>query len=351
MRGRLRHGGWRQSSCSAPCMSQSAIPVTQPVPTASLLIRRARRLFTTVLVMYLTLLMLIAILQRKLIYHPSNEAITPDVLAKLEGRSRDVQITSRDQLSLTGWLVDATIEREHAAPPAADAANQAELAANDSRSRPLVIYFQGNAGHRGRRVRQIDMLNRLGCDVLIFDYRGYGQNPGSPTEALLAEDAAAVWEFATGDLGRSASEIIIFGESLGGGVATRLAADVCQSGTPPAGLVIRASFSSLVDTAAYHYPWLPVRWVLLDRFPSAQRIAQVTAPILILHGDRDQIIPYEQAEVLYAAAPDQSRNGIAKRLVKLEGAGHNDILYVAYNEVRAALDGFVTQVVSGAPKR
>jgi pimeloyl-ACP methyl ester carboxylesterase len=108
--------------------------------------------------------------------------------------------------------------------------------------------------------------------------------------------------------------------------------------------VLRATFSSLTDAAAYHYPWLPVRWLLVDRYPSVEWMPQVTCPILHLHGRRDSIIPIELGRKLFDAAPPQSGGGIPKRFVELPSADHNDILAVAEPEFQAAVAEFLKQL-------
>jgi hypothetical protein len=128
-----------------------------------------------------------------------------------------------------------------------------------------------------------------------------------------------------------------------------LAAERCVAGTPPGGLVLRATFSSLSDAAAYHYPWLPVRWLLVERYPSVERMPQVTCPILHVHGRQDSIIPIELGRRLFDAAPPRSAGGIAKRFVELPSAGHNDIVAVAQPEFRAAVAEFLKQLASPAP--
>jgi len=275
-----------------------------------------------VLMLLLCLTMFVA-LQRKLIYVPQRETITPAMAGALAGRLSEVETRTADGLTLKGWLVEP---RQPAAPP------------GDER---LIVYFQGNAAHRGRRALQFGLLSDLGCRVLIVDYRGYGENPGSPSEPGLREDARSCWKYAREALRTPPERILLFGESLGGGVATQLAAELCQQGTPPGGLIIRASFSSLVDAAAHHYPFLPVHWFLFDRFDSVQQIAQVTAPVLVMHGDRDEIIPLEQGRRLFAAAPERSANGVAKRFQLLAGARHNDIMHVAADQVASALRQFL----------
>ena len=136
--------------------------------------------------------------------------------------------------------------------------------------------------------------------------------------------------------------IILYGESLGGAVAIRLAAELCEADSPPAGVILRSTFSSLVDAGAHHYPWLPVRLALVDRFNSIDRIPQLTCPILQIHGARDSIMPIELGRKLFEAAPEQSSSKIAKKFVELPDAGHNDVTLVAETELRAAIGKFLT---------
>ena len=193
--------------------------------------------------------------------------------------------------------------------------------------RPLVLYFGGNASNRTRRLRSTDLFNALGANVLIADYRGYADNEGQPSEEAFVADARAVWQFARETLGMPAGQIVLCGESLGGGVAVQLAAQVCRDGEPPAGLMLRATFASLVQTAAYHYPFAPVRLLLMDRFESHKVIGDVTCPVIHFHGRRDNVVPYRHGRELFAAVPEASESGIPKRFVTLENAGHNDILW------------------------
>jgi hypothetical protein len=271
---------------------------------------------------------LLAYFQRKLIYVPTRGPVTVAMAGELAERISEVSIATDDGLTLQGWFVTARPTADQAAVPA----------------RRLTIYFPGNAAHRGRRGKQIAMLNDLGRDVLIVDYRGYAENPGSPSEAALCRDARCVWNHAVQSLHYPPEQIVLFGESLGGGVATALAHALAREGTVPGGLILRATFTSLVDAAAYHYPILPVNWLLIDRFPSVQRLPEVICPLLIVHGDQDEIIPFEHAKQLFVAAPEQSANGIPKTMTPLKGAGHNDILYVAADQMEAALRTFLDRL-------
>src|SRR5690606_3218023 len=164
----------------------------------------------------------------------------------------------------------------------------------------------------------------LGCDVLIFDYRGYAENAGSPSEAAMVSDARAIWQFAVDEIDRDPGEIVLFGESLGGAVAIELAAWLSRQGTPPAGLITNATFDSIPDLAAAHYPVLPLRWLVWDRWGSIDRIGAVTCPVLMCHGTRDALIPIAHGRRLFEAAPDRSAGGVAKTVVPIENAGHND---------------------------
>jgi fermentation-respiration switch protein FrsA (DUF1100 family) len=154
-------------------------------------------------------------------------------------------------------------------------------------------------------------LNRMGLSVLLFDYRGYGGNPGRPSEQGMAADARAAEAWLAAQPG--VDRIVYFGESLGAAVAIGLAQQ-----RPPAALVLRSPFTSLADVAAVHYPWLPARRLLLDRYPSIEGIASVHVPVLVIAGDRDDIVPESLSRRLYDAA------GEPKRYVVVPGAGHND---------------------------
>jgi fermentation-respiration switch protein FrsA (DUF1100 family) len=277
---------------------------------------------------YLIILCMLGFFQRSLIYQPTREAAIDPIAIGLEtGRVEKVRVPTADVLQLNGWFV-AAFPTPH----------------NGSAPRPAVIYFPGNAGHRGHRGLELDQLSRMGADVYLIDYRGYADNLGKPTEADFASDAQAIWKFVTVTRHVPPSQVVLLGESLGGGVATRLASELSAAGTPPGGLILRSTFSSLVDVAAFHYWWLPVRLVLLDRYPSAERIAQVTCPILILHGDVDTIVPFKFAQRLFDSAPKASASGVPKKFIPLPGADHNDIAIKAREPYRAAVKQFLDQL-------
>lgn len=265
---------------------------------------------------YLLIVAGIGFFQRKLIYLPRRADSIPARAAGFSpGQIHDVSFTSHDGLVLHGWHV---VPRDPACKTEADC----DALLKDPRR--IVLYFPGNGDNRSRRAAELHCLAALGAHVVLFDYRGYGENPGSPGEEHLARDARSAWEFVIRDLGVPPERIVFYGESLGGAVATRLAGELCQAKTPPAGLVVSGTFSSLADTGAGHYPWLPVRLLLIDRFPSIDRIAAVTCPVLHLHGDQDEIVPIPLGKKLFAAAPEKSASGIPKQFIEITGGGHND---------------------------
>lgn len=285
--------------------------------------RSLARLLVIAACCYTAVLIMFATWQRSLMYPAmtSEKPLSANDF-RINGMTiRDVVATTEDGITLHGWYAQP---HESAREP-----------------RPLVMFLHGNGGNRMHRIDDIDLLAGLGVDVLIFDYRGYGENDGSPSEKGLALDARAAWSYATNALDVSPEQIIVFGESLGGGVAVPLAAEQCEAGRPPAGLILRSSFSSMTDAALHHYPWLPIRLALLDRYDSMLRIGDITCPILMMHGDADHVVPFALGEKLFNAAPHESANGIEKRLVVLKGAGHNDVLDAANGTMRAAIGNFL----------
>ncbi|MCY2967922.1 MAG: alpha/beta hydrolase [Planctomycetota bacterium] len=307
-------------------------PNNSTIPRVTRLRRWVWRFVRRVLIVYTVIVAMLAGFQRSLIYGPKKVSAQEMRLAGVDSEFESVEFQSHDNITLHGWKLGGG----------------SQLAATgnfpDFRPRPVILFFCGNAMHRAYRLQEFELLARLGADVYCFDYRGYGENAGSPTETDLAQDAHAAWSYLTADQGVAASRIVLFGESLGGGVATRLAAELCQRGEIPGGLILRSTFTSLTDVAQRLFWWLPVRYVLLDRFPSSERIGKVSCPILVLHGDQDSLIPIEIGQQLFAAAPRESRSGMAKRFVPLPGADHNDYLDVSKGLVSTAIGEFLGEL-------
>ena len=181
-----------------------------------------------------------------------------------------------DGLTLKGWFVSRTATPEF-----------------------TVIVFNGNAGNRAFRAPLADALSRSNLAVLLFDYRGFGGNPGSPTEEGLSTDARAARDYVVSRSDVDRRRIVYFGESLGTAVAAALAVDY-----PPAALILRSPFTSMTDVGRHHYAFLPVRWLLRDRYATIDRIARVNAPLLVIGGDADSIVPIAQTRRIYEAAGD-----------------------------------------------
>ena len=194
---------------------------------------------------------------------------------------------------------------------------------------PVILYFHGNAGHIGFRAAKVRPYIDAGFGVLLLSYRGYGGNPGRPTEEGLYQDGRAAVAFVAGK-GIPARRTVLYGESLGCGVAVQLAIE----GTPAA-VVLEAPFTSTADIAAKHYPFVPVRYLVWDRFDSMDKIGAVQAPLFFLHGERDRIVPVGYGRKLFEAAPEP------KSARYFAEAGHNDLY--SYGAAEAVI-GFIREV-------
>ena len=275
-----------------------------------------RRLAELVLRVYLLFLAPLTYFQRSLIYQPTRCERLLAGRANSSQRVVDFTVRADDGIELNGWLTLPGISR---------GADSIEIRQILERSGPVVLYFPGNAGNRSLRVTQFDVLGSLDSPMVLVDYRGYGDNPGKPSELALARDARSIWNHLTTGLGVPPHRIVIYGESLGGGVATRLASDLCREGIQPGGLIIQSTFSSLVATAQFHFPVIPVSLLLVDRFPSDRRIATVTCPILQIHGQQDSVVPFLIGQKLFDAAPEQSSSGIPRKQIVLPHTDHNNV--------------------------
>lgn len=249
------------------------------------------RWMTAMIIIVVTALVGLALLwslQRRLVYFPS-PVVGP--LDELLPAGEQVELTTQDGLTLAAWFL----------PGDAPASGM------------TVAVFPGNAGNRSGRTPLGQGLAEHGHAVLLVDYRGYGGNPGRPSEPGLALDARAALAWLRDRPSVDDDRIVYFGESLGAGVAIELATHA-----PPLALVLRSPFTSLPDVAAVHYPWLPSSLLLRDRWPNLDRIAEVDVPILFIAGSDDTIVPPDQTRRLHQEANDHSQ------LVLIDGANHND---------------------------
>jgi uncharacterized protein len=257
--------------------------------------RRRRRVLRVLLVLLLIGGVVVGMAwwqQRQLIYFPDASSVPP--AGEVIDGARDVTLHTEDGLELAAWFV-----------PAAPGPGETDR-------RMAVLVAPGNAGNRADRAGLAEELRGRGLAVLLMDYRGYGGNPGSPSEDGLAHDATAAVD-ALADLGYPAERTIYFGESLGSGVVAAL-----QARRPPAGMVLRSPFTELADVGARHYPWLPVRQLLRDRFPVVDHLAESDVPVTVVYGDRDSVVPTDLSARVADEAP-----ALVERVV-IEGADHND---------------------------
>ncbi len=229
-------------------------------------------------------------LQRQLIYFPDASPVPPAGEA-IDG-ARTVGLETADGLDLEAWFVP---------PP------------TDGRARGMaVLIAPGNGGNRLGRAGIAEDLRAVGFAVLLLDYRGYGGNPGSPSEEGLAADADAAVTALTG-LGYPPERTLYLGESLGTGVVAAL-----QARTPPAGVVLRSPFPDLASVGAHVYPWLPVRLLLRDRFPVTEHLRGSSVPVTVIHGTADAVVPSGLSAEVARTVP------VLVEEVVLPGVGHND---------------------------
>ena len=261
--------------------------------------RRAMSIAAGLLVSLAAILTVLWFMQRRLIYFPFSDS--PDVSAAAGLPIEHVAFRTSDGLLLNAWFVRA---------------------GGASGPRPTVLVFNGNAGNREHRLALAEALSQRGLQVLLTDYRGFGGNPGAPSERGLGADARAARAYLVSRPDVDAAKIVYFGESLGAAVAIDLAAE-----HPPAALVLRSPFTSMTDIGSYHYAMLPVGLLLRDRYPSLDRIGKVRVPLLVVAGDRDTIIPLEHSRRLFEAANDP------KQFVVVPGADHNDYALLAGDQL------------------
>jgi uncharacterized protein len=236
--------------------------------------------------------------QRNLMYFP--DVSLADIARSVYPGGVAVNVTTADALTLAGWYW----------PPPQPGA-------------PVVVVFHGNAGHHGHRTDKAVAFTQPGFGVFIAGYRGYGGNPGSPTEQGLYSDARAALDWLQAQ-GVAGGQIVLYGESLGSGVAVQMATE-----RKVAAVVLESPYTSVADVAAERYPFVPVRPLTLDRYDSLSKIERINAPLLIIHGERDTVVPVKYGRRLFDAAREP------KKAVFFPNAQHNDIF--AAEAVRTVL--------------
>lgn len=249
------------------------------------------RWFARIALVYCGILVVLMLLENKLVYRPC--LASEDWQETPSSEIEDITLTSADGTSIHAWYCPA---------PESDGA---------------VLYLHGNAGnlsHRGHSIVKVrDVLNQ---SVLIIDYPGYGKSGGSPSESGCYAAADAAYQWLTEEKKIEPRKILLFGASLGGGVAVDLG-----SRKEHRALILVKTFTSAPDVGASFYPWLPVRWVMRNRFDSLGKIKKVQAPVFIAHGPPDQVVPFALGKRLFDAANEP------KQFLVLEGQDHNAPLH------------------------
>jgi uncharacterized protein len=265
---------------------------------------RPARIAAVISAIYLATTAATYILQRDLIFHPSSLRIAPRSLG-LTGVA-ELELATTDGERLVAWY------------------------ARSAEGRPTLFYLHGNAGSLAHRAGRVRLYRSRGYGVFMFAYRGFSGSTGAPSESNIVGDALMAYDRLK-TLGPRDEEIVVYGESLGTAVAVQVAAN-----RRPNGLVLESPFSSAADVGSYLYPFLPVRWLLEDRFESVEHIHNVKAPLLVLHGEDDRIVPIRFGRKLYAAAPPP------KTAHFINGATHYTLYeHGAFDRVRSFLDDVV----------
>jgi fermentation-respiration switch protein FrsA (DUF1100 family) len=280
------------------------------IPKDTAMRRMIASLLTIVVTTWVVLALALYIFQPHFVYFPYKglEATPADVGLPFES----VAMNAGDGVRLHGWFL-----------PAAEA-------------RGAVLYLHGNGGNISHRLLPLEVLNALGLAVLILDYRGYGESQGRPSESGTYLDAEAGWRYLTTERRIDAGAVVLYGESLGGAVATWLATRV-----RPAALILESAFTSVRDMASTHYPIFPAGLMLRIHYPTLERIPKVACPVLVIHSPEDEIVPFEQGQRLFRAAATE------KQFLKRSG-GHNDAFIVGGEQLRAGLNRFLSKVLRDA---
>jgi uncharacterized protein len=225
--------------------------------------------------------------QRQLLYFPDRNR--PELFGLEQLGVREVMLSTEDGLSLLSWYLPSRP------------------------GRPVIAYFHGNGGHIGYRAERLLRFAREGYGVLMVEYRGYGGNPGAPTEEGFYADGRAAFAFLDRE-GVAANRLVLYGESLGSGVAVALAVQH-EIGA----LILEAPPTSVAEVAQCHFPYVPASRMVIDRFDSLSRIGKVKAPLLVLHGERDRVVPVRFGRALLNAALEPKEGWFAPE------AGHEDL--------------------------
>jgi len=260
---------------------------------------------------WVLLSLLIYFFQPKLIFFPHNEIKATPALISLQ--YDDIFLTTTDGEVLNAWWIP------------------------HPEARATILFLHGNAGNISHRLDSINIFHQLGLSVLLIDYRGYGKSTGKPSEEGTYLDAESAWHYLTNEKNIESNNIIIFGRSLGGAVASWLAEK-----HSPAGLIVESSFTSIADMGKHYYPYLPTSLLARIKYASINRIANIKSPTLFIHSKHDEIIPYEYGKQLFTEALKETTT--AKSFLDTTG-GHNDGFLLSGKQYIDGLDRFITDIV------
>lgn len=254
---------------------------------------------------YLLLVLLMWLFQERLVFlpHLGRELVATPSDIGLDWQP--VELTAEDGLRLDAWWLPV------------------------ENPRASLLFLHGNAGNISHRLESLAQLNELGLAVLILDYRGYGRSEGRPSEAGTALDADAGWRWLKEESGQDPQRLVIFGRSLGSAVAAELARR-----TDPAALILESPFRSVPDLGQKLYPWLPVRPLARLQYPTVEYVTQRQMPLLVIHSETDEIIPFSEGQAVYEAARSP------KELLVIQG-GHNTGFLESQATYLPAIDEFL----------
>ena len=255
--------------------------------------------------------------QSNLVYMPSQELI--DTPATIGLKFDDVQLSTKDNVNLDSWFV-----------PAKD---------NDQIGKGVILFCHGNGGNIGNRVSYLPIFKDLGLATFLFDYRGYGKSEGKPSEEGTYNDVEAAWQYLTQEKQIPPQKIIIYGESLGGAIASYLAQKISQQDgkNSAGGLILASTFTSISDRAAELYPFLPIRFLSRFSYNSIDRLPSIKIPVLIIHSTDDEIIPFHHGDRNFQVANQP------KKLVRLRG-DHNGGFLDSLETYRNGLKEFIQSI-------
>ena len=251
-------------------------------------------------------LALMFFLQSRLVYFPDGQIVATPADRGLA--YEEVLFEAADGVQLAAWYVPSEA------------------------GRGVVLFSHGNGGNISYNLPFVEILHRVGLSTFLYDYRGYGRSEGQPSEEGTYSDAAGAWRYLTEIRKIPAGQVLLYGQSLGGPIAAKLAREKTS-----AALILDSSFTSFVDIAGHHYPFLPVRWLARFDYNTLEHVRHVRCPVLVIHSPDDEIVPFGQGVALYEAAPGP------KAFVKLRG-GHNDALFMSAGAYREGIDGFLKKI-------